>query len=127
MDPLRNPHVIARRVVTQADFDRFAQLSGDDNPIHVDAEFCRATRFGRTLAHGMFLFSLLLHTIRAELVPGAVEREQELVFPGPIYAGDQLTISVEIVSADDRCVELRARIEGPAGVGCEGRTVVWRA
>ena len=115
-----------RRRVTQADFDRFAQLSGDDNPIHVDAAFCRTTRFERTLAHGMFLFSMLLHTIRAELVPGAVEQEQDLVFPGPIYAGDELTISVEILSADDARVELRARIEGPQGIGCEGRTVVSR-
>ena len=99
MDPLRNAHVTVHRVVTQADFDWFAQLSGDDNPIHVDPEFCRGTRFGRTLAHGMFLFSLLLHTIRAELVPGAVEQEQELVFPGPVYAGDELTLELPVVSA----------------------------
>ena len=126
MDPLRNAHVTVHRVVTQADFDWFAQLSGDDNPIHVDPEFCRGTRFGRTLAHGMFLFSLLLHTIRAELVPGAVEQEQELVFPGPVYAGDELIIAIEILSADDRRVELRTQITRADGVGCEGRTVVGR-
>jgi acyl dehydratase len=126
MDPLRNPHVTVRRRVTQADFDRFAELSGDDNPIHVDPAFCAGTRWGRTLAHGMFLFSLLLHVIDAELVPGAVVQEQELMFPGPIYAGDELVISVEILSADDRRVELRARIDGPNGTGCDGRTVVAR-
>jgi 3-hydroxybutyryl-CoA dehydratase len=126
MDPLRNPHVTVHRRVTQADFDRFAQLSGDDNPIHVDPVFCAGTRFGRTLAHGMFLFSLLLHVIHAELVPGAVVQEQELVFPGPVYAGDELTISVEILSADDRRLELRTRIDGPQGTGCDARTVVSR-
>jgi acyl dehydratase len=126
MDPLRNAHVTVRRVVTQADFDRFARLSGDDNPIHVDPVFAAGTRFGRTLAHGMFLFSLLLQTIRAELVPGAVEREQDLVFPGPVFAGDELTIAVEIMLADDAQVELRAQIRTANGVGCEGRTVVAR-
>jgi len=118
--------VTVRRVVTQDDFDRFALLSGDDNPIHVDLVFAAGTRFRRTLAHGMFLFSLLLHTIRAELVPGAVVEEQDLVFPGPIYAGDELAISVEIVNADEHAVELRSQIRTANGVGCEGRTVVAR-
>jgi acyl dehydratase len=118
--------VTVRRVVTQADFDRFAALSGDDNPIHVDPVFCAGTRFQRTLAHGMFLFSLIVHTIRAEIAPGALIEMQELMFPGPVFAGDELTIALEIVSADDRRLTLRAQIAGPAGVGCEGRTVVAR-
>ena len=37
-------------------FDRFARLSGDDNPIHVDPAFSARTRFGRTVAHGMLLY-----------------------------------------------------------------------
>ena len=46
-------------VFTQRQFDEYARLSGDDNPIHVDAAFAAGTRFGRTVAHGMFLFSVL--------------------------------------------------------------------
>ncbi|MGZ3427312.1 MAG: MaoC/PaaZ C-terminal domain-containing protein, partial [Polyangia bacterium] len=61
MDPLRDARVSARRRVTQADFDRFARLSGDDNPIHVDAAFAARTRWGKTLAHGMMLYSLVVH------------------------------------------------------------------
>lgn len=44
---------------TQEDFDRFARLTGDNNPIHVDPQFSARTRFGRTVAHGMLLYSTI--------------------------------------------------------------------
>jgi 3-hydroxybutyryl-CoA dehydratase len=120
--------VRVRRRVTQADFDRFARISGDDNPIHVDAGFAAGTRFGKTLAHGMMLYSLVVHLIRSELLPGSVELEQDLVFPGPIFAGDELTIDAEVVRIDAMLghVEVRTRVRraGDGGVGCEGRTLV---
>ena len=134
MDPLRNPDVVAvgrvarqQRVVTQADFDRFARLSGDDNPIHVDAGFCSRTRFGKTLCHGMMLYGLILCVIKTELVPGSVELEQDLMFPGPVYAGDELTVEAEVMRIDRALghVEVRSRItRAGGGVGCEGRTTV---
>jgi acyl dehydratase len=128
MDSLRNARVTTRRRVTQDDFDRFARISGDDNPIHVDAEFAAHTRFGRTLAHGMMLYSLVVHVIRSELLPGSVELEQDLVFPGPVFAGDELLIDAEVVSVDRALghVEVRARVRRvvDGGVGCEGRTMV---
>ena len=117
----------ARRRVTQDDFDRFARLSGDDNPIHVDAVFAAGTRFGRTLAHGMMLYSIVVHLIRTELLPGSVELEQDLVFPGPIYAGDELVIDAEVVHIDRTLghAEVRTRVTRDGdGVGCEGRTLV---
>ena len=58
------------RTFTQRDYDRFAALSGDDNPIHVDPEFARTTRFGRTLCHGMLLYSTLCATMTTVLPPG---------------------------------------------------------
>ena len=135
MDPLRNADVSVlgraarwRRRVTQADFDRFARLSGDDNPIHVDAAFAARTRFGRTLAHGMMLYSLIVQLVRQELVPGSVELEQELVFPGPIFAGDAIVIEAEVVRVDalvghvEVCTRLRRDADG--GVGCAGRTLL---
>ena len=42
---------------SQADFHRFARLSGDHNPIHVDPDYAAGTRFGATVSHGMLLFS----------------------------------------------------------------------
>jgi len=57
--------IIADWTPTQADFDAFAAVSGDDNPIHVDPEFSAHTRFGRTVAHGMLLYSRLWAMVRA--------------------------------------------------------------
>ena len=48
---------IAERVFSQSDFDRFAALSGDDNPIHVNPEFAARSRFGRPVCHGMLLYT----------------------------------------------------------------------
>ena len=59
----------AKRIFSQRDFDRFAILSGDDNPIHVDPKFASRTRFGRTVAHGMFLYSHVCAVLGAAL-PG---------------------------------------------------------
>jgi acyl dehydratase len=77
-------------VFTQEQFDEFARLSGDDNPIHVDATFAAGTRFGRTVAHGMFLFSVMSAALAR--VEGFRPVYQELLFNGPTYAGEEMTL-----------------------------------
>jgi acyl dehydratase len=47
-----------------AEFDAFARLSGDDNPIHVDPDFSSRTRFGRTVSHGMLIYAKLWALVR---------------------------------------------------------------
>ncbi len=88
----------ARRTVTQEDFDRFAEISGDDNPIHVNQAFASKTRFGRTLAHGMFLFGLIAREISSALAPAGAEVVDHLLkFPGPTFAGDELELVLEVL------------------------------
>jgi acyl dehydratase len=115
------------RVFEQADFDRFARLSGDDNPIHVDAAFAARTRFGRTVAHGMLLYSAVSAVLGSRLPgPGMLPVEQDLMFPSPTYAGERVTIRVLVtgVEADGTTVELSTSITRPNGaVGLQGRTV----
>ena len=90
----------ARWVPTQADFDAFAELSGDDNPIHVDAEFSARTRFGRTVSHGMLLYSRLWALLR-QRYPGRRHAMQALMFPNPAYAEEELEIAFSQGDADD--------------------------
>ena len=82
-------------VFTQRQFDEYAQLSGDDNPIHVDAGFAAATRFGRTVAHGMFLFSVLQAAIAREVGGPVRLSSQELVFTAPTFTGDPLLLTLD--------------------------------
>lgn len=98
------------RVLSQRDFDRFAALSHDDNPIHCDPAFARGTHFGATVAHGMFLFSLLCaHTWRQ--LPGpALPVGQTLMFPTPAFVGDTVQIAL-------------APQHAPAGLAGYGTTV----
>jgi len=87
----------AQRTFTQADFDRFAALSGDDNPIHVDPVFSAETRFGRTVAHGMLLYSALWALICRHF-PGAVQQTQALMFPAPTYVDEPVRLEVDVVA-----------------------------
>jgi len=76
----------------QADFDAFAKLSGDDNPIHVDPAFSARTRFGRTVSHGMLLYTRVFAHLQT-LYPGHRHDLQTLMFPNPSYADEELTLS----------------------------------
>jgi acyl dehydratase len=81
--------------LTQADFDRFARISGDDNPIHVDPAFSGRTRFGRTVSHGMLLSSVLWGMLHRRL-PIARQLSQSLMFPNPAYADEPLRFTATI-------------------------------
>lgn len=84
---------------TQAEFDAFARLSGDDNPIHVDPAFAARTRFGRTVAHGMLIYAKLWAMIR-RLRPDAAEAGQTLMFPHPCFVGDDMRLCVTVTGAN---------------------------
>ena len=85
-----------KNTLSQSDFDRFAELSGDNNPIHVDPNFAIGTKFGRTVAHGMFLYSMICSYL-TNLFPETYQISQELMFPSPTYAGEEITFSLEVV------------------------------
>jgi acyl dehydratase len=118
----------AKRVFSQADFDRFAALSGDDNPIHVDPEFSAQTKFGRTVAHGMFLYSVACSVLGTRLPgPGTVQLKQELMFPSATYTGEEVSVQVEVtqVRPASKLAELTTSIIRPDGnPGLQGATLV---
>jgi acyl dehydratase len=109
------------RTLTQADFDAFAALSGDDNPIHVDPAFSARTSFGRTVSHGMLLYTIL-RGLTEKLAPGARQISQELKFPAPAYAGEPIRFEAHVAREDAkrRSIVMRAvRVSDSAAV-CEG-------
>ncbi len=117
-----------KKTLTQADFDCFARLSGDNNPIHVDPEFSARTKFGKPVAHGMLLYGIIGRCLGA-LLPGrgTIQASQELMFPNPTLVEQEITIDLEIDAfPTSNTAELTTNIVLPDGeMGCLGKTVVW--
>lgn len=83
--------------IEQSDIDAFAAVTGDHNPVHVDEEFAKTTRFGRRIAHGMLTASLI-SAVLANKLPGegSVYLGQTLQFRAPVFPGDVITARVII-------------------------------
>ncbi len=85
------------KTIEQADINAFADLTGDHNPVHVDEEFAKTTRFGRRIAHGMLTASLI-SAVLANKLPGegSIYRGQTLQFVAPVFPGDTITARVTV-------------------------------
>jgi 3-hydroxybutyryl-CoA dehydratase len=115
----------ARETLTQAEMERFAELTGDDNPIHIDPAYARETRFGATVAHGMHLYAIVRALVTSKW-PDAVEVTQDLMFPSPARAGDALEVRAEVIEADSETARIVASVIADATEVCRAETVVRR-
>lgn len=109
------------RQFTDEDVRLFAQVTGDDNPAHLDDEYAEGSMFKRRIAHGMLsagLFSALLGT----RLPGqgSIYVSQRLKFKRPVYIDSVVTARVTVVGVDD--ARRRVTLETVALV--DGQTVV---
>ena len=90
------------KTIEQADIDAFAGVTGDHNPVHVDEEFAKTTRFGRRIAHGMLTASLI-SSVLANKLPGegSIYLGQTLQFVAPVFPGDEITARVTVKAIRD--------------------------
>ncbi len=85
------------RVVTIADIEAFAEVSGDHNPVHLDDAYAKTTRFKGRIAHGMLGASFISTVLASTLPgPGTVYLAQSLSFKAPVRPGDKLEARVTI-------------------------------
>ncbi|HEX8140463.1 MAG TPA: MaoC family dehydratase [Pyrinomonadaceae bacterium] len=85
------------RTITDADVRAFAALTGDENPVHLDEEYAKTTRFGRPVAHGMLGASLISAVLGNQLPgQGSVYLSQTLQFVAPVFPGDTVTARVTV-------------------------------
>ncbi len=107
------------RIITDEDIVRFAEVSGDYNPIHLDADHAALSPFGQRIAHGMLIVSMISALIGMEL-PGAgsIYMGQTLKFLAPVHIGDAVTASVEVIGVrvDKRIITLRTDCTNQKGV-----------
>ena len=111
-------HASFTKTFTEADLQRFIEITGDANPLHVDDAFAAATPFGRRILHGMLTASIF-STMVGMLIPGtgAIYRSQTIRFLLPVYLNETVTAHFIIRSIDraKHRMEIDAWIENEAG------------
>jgi 3-hydroxybutyryl-CoA dehydratase len=89
------------RTVSAADLDAFAAVTGDENPVHLDAAYAATTSFGERIAHGMLSAGFISAVLGTKLPgPGAVYISQSLRFRRPVKIGDEVTARAEVAEID---------------------------
>ncbi|AWI78058.1 MAG: (R)-hydratase [Betaproteobacteria bacterium HGW-Betaproteobacteria-13] len=87
------------RTVTDADILMFAGVSGDTNPVHLDAEFAASTMFGGRIAHGMLSAAFISTVFGTRLPgPGCIYLSQTLKFKAPVKVGDTVVARVTLTA-----------------------------
>ena len=119
---------IFKQSFSQADFDRFAALSRDDNPIHVDPVFSAQTRFGGTVAHGMMLYSTICRLFSTRFPGnGTLQIQQDLMFQNPTFTHMEISVQCEVLAVYESHgrIEMKTDIYLPDGSkACDGRALL---
>ena len=86
------------KTVTEADIVAFAEVSGDKNPVHLDAAYAANTMFKERIAHGMLSAGYISAVFGMKMPgPGSIYISQTLNFKAPVKIGDTVVTTVKIV------------------------------
>ena len=119
----------SRHTITTDNVIEFAQVSGDNNPIHIDDAYAKDSIFKQKIVHGMFIGSFFSKVIASDLPgPGSVYLNQTMNFLRPVYHNCEvrICIKVEALKPEKKIVFLNTTcwvsdllvIEGTAIVKC---------
>ena len=109
------------KTVTEADIAAFAEISGDKNPVHLDAQYAAGTMFKERIAHGMLSAAYISAVFGMKLPgPGAIYISQTLNFKAPVKIGDTVVTTVKVIELVPE--KKRARFECVCSVN--GKPVV---
>ncbi len=113
--------------VTEQDIQAFADVSGDHNPVHLDADFAATTPFKGRIAHGMLSGAYISAAIAGDLPgPGSIYISQTLSFRRPVRLDDTVVtrVTVTAVDPDKARVTLKTECFVNAKTVVEGEAVV---
>lgn len=119
-----------RKTIVENDINLFAEITGDLNPVHLDAEFAGKSVFGKKVAHGMLTGGLISTVLGTKLPgPGTIYLSQTLKFLRPVYPDDTIRAEVEVVEkiASKNRLRLRTACYNQKGeLVLDGEAVVLR-
>jgi len=87
---------------SQANVEIFAQITGDNNPIHLDADYAAKTPFGKPIVHGFYagsIFSKVFGTTWPG--EGTIYLYQDMSFRAPVFVEQEYVANFEIVELDE--------------------------
>ena len=107
--------------VTDADIRAFAEVSGDNNPVHLDEDYAAATPFKTRIAHGMLSAGYISAVLGTRLPgPGAIYISQTMNFKRPVRIGDEVITRATVAAIDSE----KARVTLATVCEVAGKTVV---
>jgi len=87
------------KTITEADIVLFAAVTGDTNPMHLNAEYAKTSIFKERIAHGMLAAGLITKVLGTQLPgPGTIYMSQTLKFRAPVRIGETVTATVEVLA-----------------------------
>lgn len=85
------------KTISESDVYTFAGITGDNNPVHINAEYAAQTMFKERIVHGMFSAGLISAVLGTKLPgPGAIYIDQNIKFKAPVKIGDTVTATATI-------------------------------
>jgi 3-hydroxybutyryl-CoA dehydratase len=102
--------------ITENDIQRFAEVSGDFNPLHMSDEFAKETIFGRRIAHGALTASYISGILGNHLPgPGSIFVGLSMRFKRPVHIGDTVTVRAEVADKQERGNKVTLKIDCVSG------------
>ena len=118
----------ATRRITAEDVRKFAELTGDDNPIHLDPEYARRTRFGHPIVHGVLLLGIISKVLGRDFPGhGSIAVALSCRFLRPVPVDSEITVEVKIAEKIEKHRHIRAKVyvylNGKMAVGGEATLI----
>lgn len=99
------------RFLSAEDVRTFADLTGDDNPIHVDEEYAKTTRFGKPIVHGVLLLGIISKVLGRDFPGhGSIAVAISCRFLRPVPVGSEITVEIKINEKVDKHKHVKGRV-----------------
>ena len=99
------------RHITAEDVQTFADVTGDDNPLHIDEAFAAGTRFGKPIAHGVLLLGIISKVLGRDFPgPGSIAVSISAKFLRPVPVDSTITVEVRVAEKLEKYRHIKMKV-----------------